>query len=1250
MKKLLILPFLLFTSVLFAQNEKTLFWEISGKGLTKKSYLYGTMHVNDKVSYHLSDAFFKNLLAADIVSNESDPETWNDVFELIRGQFYKAPESFYSTFYMSPVKTKELNLQFTNNNYFNNMLSGIEGGQADYQENTVLDMFIYQTGRKYKKRIVGLESAKTSLLSIMKIKHEDSQPEPKNRDLLMKIIKSGNFNETLKQYYREKDIVMLDSIYKLMFSKKGHDVMITNRNVIMARSIDSLAKTGSLFSAIGAAHLSGKKGVIQLLKDKGYTVLPIIDVFSNNGEKQKKTIEDYFPNPGFKEVSTQDEMIKMPLNKNQFKINQNIGSLDFTNGGAITIKRLPLNYFLDKKNRDFNPKTLDSLFFENIAGTIIEKNVFQQENFVGYDIKNATKNGNKQHWKFYITPLELIVVSMTGSGNYVKQFENEVFDGIKIKNFKNTWDKISPKNGDFSVEVPAFNFIYGTEQEIETKIEIQAFDNQEKAHYFLTENKVNDASTLEDTNFELKQLQDEFYLQHDIEGSNFNFTTDKKSCKSESKIGTKIIRLKTVIDGNKYYLMGTVDASEINSNKFFDSFIAQKTKFNLENKTFTDTIAKFKIDIPEKPNQKIFLDLDTNKSKLKNKFLSKSVVYNFNSENGETIDFDYYKYHKYQQIDNLDSIAVNFKKHILKEYDLSYSDYNYDHDYGQNTSKISLLNPQFYIKKGFSKSKWDDLIATKEDKYEIISESKSIDNNSNIHIFNAVVGKSNSSQAIKYKLFFTGDASVEMSVLVDKNYKNDNEFIEKTFNTFVPTQKNTTSVFDDKLKVFMEDANSQKDTIRYSAMKSVNELKINTKDLDPVINFLTTFKFKPTENEAIEYLIEKIGYIQDSRVIPFLENFYKKESTKTATQISILKALSNQKSKLGYQKILDLLDYDLPVSDNDYDISNLFVSFKEDTDNSKFLFPKIMDYYAIKEYSEPLLDFCNTLFDRNLIAPKKLNSYKKIILTNTKLEYKRMVSWKEKNPNPDEISAVEAIENPLEDITENEEAIVDTTDNEAVSEVISASDAPTEHLINYLNLISNFQQDDVIIQLLNKIKKLDLPQLNSELIRLGIVNNTWNDEQIKEALNNSKTRFLTIQLLLNNNKNIGLSEITDDEIVQAAIVNFEDLKEKDGLKLLEKRQVDFHGKPTVYYFYEVSKKAEKPEVPVKMLYSIAFGYNNNKINADVFKVFPQQKIVEEKDLAKKYQTIITKSLNENHSRATFQKENSDENYYPDENY
>ena len=76
LKKIALLLALLSAS-LFAQEKKyqSLLWEISGNGLQKKSYVYGSMHVSDKVSYHLSDNFFKHLQEADIIANESEPRT-----------------------------------------------------------------------------------------------------------------------------------------------------------------------------------------------------------------------------------------------------------------------------------------------------------------------------------------------------------------------------------------------------------------------------------------------------------------------------------------------------------------------------------------------------------------------------------------------------------------------------------------------------------------------------------------------------------------------------------------------------------------------------------------------------------------------------------------------------------------------------------------------------------------------------------------------------------------------------------------------------------------------------------------------------------------------------------------------------------------------------------------------------------------------------------------------------------------------
>jgi len=77
----------------------------------------------------------------------------------------------------------------------------------------------------------------------------------------------------------------------------------------------------------------------------------------------------------------------------------------------------------------------------------------------------------------------------------------------------------------------------------------------------------------------------------------------------------------------------------------------------------------------------------------------------------------------------------------------------------------------------------------KEDRYEIISESTSYDKEKNVHVFEALVSRPKATQAIKYKVFFNEDSNTQLTALVDRNYKNDDSFIEKTFNSVVFKEK-----------------------------------------------------------------------------------------------------------------------------------------------------------------------------------------------------------------------------------------------------------------------------------------------------------------------------------------------------------------------------------------------------------------------------------------------------------------------------
>ncbi|HKO80940.1 MAG TPA: TraB/GumN family protein, partial [Chitinophagaceae bacterium] len=62
MRKLLFLLFIHFLSIIsFSQKTtvaNTLLWRISGNGLTRPSYLFGTIHLTDKRVFNFGDSLY----------------------------------------------------------------------------------------------------------------------------------------------------------------------------------------------------------------------------------------------------------------------------------------------------------------------------------------------------------------------------------------------------------------------------------------------------------------------------------------------------------------------------------------------------------------------------------------------------------------------------------------------------------------------------------------------------------------------------------------------------------------------------------------------------------------------------------------------------------------------------------------------------------------------------------------------------------------------------------------------------------------------------------------------------------------------------------------------------------------------------------------------------------------------------------------------------------------------------------------
>lgn len=1199
MKYLALLLASFFSTIALAQTENSLLWEISKGDNPKKSYIYGTMHVNDKVSYHLSDDFFEALTGVEVVANESDPQTWTELYDMFYKNYSADYKKLYSKFYLKPITKSDLSDLFnTDNTYFNNMLSGNNGLNSDYQEDTVLDMFIFQVGKKLGKKIVGLEDVVDSYIPIFKINEEEAKPKEENKVILYKLFKNKSFNEALNDLYRDKNISLLDSIYKLTISEKAHDAIIVSRNKDMANSMDKVMKDQTIFAAVGAAHLAGKDGMLEILRRKGYTIKPINTKLTEKGKQIKKSLENSFPKPNLKIKQTKDGIISFPVNEMSFEDKNIIVSPDFASGAALKINRKPIYNFLKKKDF-FTEKTIDSLFFEKIPGTTLKKEFTENDNFKLFSISNITKTNNNQHYNFYITPLEVISISLIGPKNYVELYENLFFNAIKLKEINSNWSSYSPSNGKFAVELPNYHVVHSNDDY--RNVEIEAYDVSDKSYYFILEKTESDVSYLEETNFELQQIQKEFLLQYNATPT---FIKNGVEVESQSTLENgNTIYLKTKVVGPKYYLLGCVNASNEKRDRFFNSFSPQQFNYTKELKLYNNKDVNFSISIPFESNKALFYDLEKNDVDSKNIFSEKTKTYTFKSESGIDVQLAFFQYNKYESRENMDSIRSNIRRYFLTSYNPIEELADNDYDYNESLSSIlgSLKD-----KKGFQPSKWyQELYNYKENKnlYHIIDENYMNDEAQKLTTLNFLIGRKNAEQAIKAKLLIKEDEYVMLTSLVDKSNPNGDKMLEEVFSSIQLNNPQKFSIYSDKWDVFLEDANSESDTIRYSALNSLSNLSIKEQDISKVIQFLNEFEFKPSEKMAQENLLELLVSKKDPRVEKFLEIYYKRESSTNETKINVLKSLASLKTKSSYEKILELMEFDLPISNNKYEISSLFYKFEKDVENSKVLLPKIFQFYSIPEYNEPILEFSAAVIDEFPKSAKKLKPFQKMILTNAKLQFKRLKSWKEK-------------QNTEEDEDEYDYDEYDYNN-------------PSADMIPYMTLLYHYKDQSKVSELYRNINKIDIPELNIELMRLESVNNKLSETDKTKYLADSKLAFL---FMLLENKTYHKS---NDEIAEIALEHFYKKNKNDSLVFYEKRIEEYNNKKVAYYFYKVNEK--EPKLYENYLISFAFVMNEDKLNINAYEFLGKESINDEDKLQEICERIINESLFEDRPRTNFRK-------------
>lgn len=280
---LLILPFLIGQKTVQAQKgENTLLWKISGNGLSESSYLYGTMHVSDKRAFDWVDRsmpYFKQCsqFAMELDPNNVDPVAMMEMMKLESGTL----TDLYSKEDYEKLRThfqEEMHVDIKSFDQFKPffLYSLVAQSQFGSDMSEAVDLYFNKQAIAAGKTVHGLETLEEQMGAINSMELEEQA------EMLLSYAtekrKSDKSSKKLMKLYMKGDLNGMMALTEDS-DEMGEDFeqeFLVVRNERMADRIPAVLEKGPTFVAVGALHLPGETGLINLLRKAGYTVEPVM--------------------------------------------------------------------------------------------------------------------------------------------------------------------------------------------------------------------------------------------------------------------------------------------------------------------------------------------------------------------------------------------------------------------------------------------------------------------------------------------------------------------------------------------------------------------------------------------------------------------------------------------------------------------------------------------------------------------------------------------------------------------------------------------------------------------------------------------------------------------------------------------------------------------------------------------------------------------------------------------------------------
>ena len=278
MKKMIMLLAVISSFQLQADTENSLLWKITGNGVEKPSYLFGTIHLICEKSFAFKPKIKQALSEVEQLYLEIDMQDEAQMRKL-QGSFLLKDETLYDL--IDDDKEAEIDRL---------MKAEIGMGLDAFKQTrpfAIYSLLAYKaTGCAlpvtYENELIeevavndlpvhGLETVEEQLAMIEKAGMDDANSLLQQLKVQKENVKI--FAE-LVAFYRSEDLAGLEKLMLEQAEEMGFstEYLLDERNRNWVAAMPGIFKQKATFFGVGAGHLVGENGVVNLLRKAGYTV------------------------------------------------------------------------------------------------------------------------------------------------------------------------------------------------------------------------------------------------------------------------------------------------------------------------------------------------------------------------------------------------------------------------------------------------------------------------------------------------------------------------------------------------------------------------------------------------------------------------------------------------------------------------------------------------------------------------------------------------------------------------------------------------------------------------------------------------------------------------------------------------------------------------------------------------------------------------------------------------------------------